>query len=322
MSERMLLGVDVGGTHMRIGLVNGNGKILEQRKIATEVQAGAEHATGRLVHECRAFMEEAVKVGGAVEAVGLGVAGKIDHIEGTVLFSPNLPAMNGYPLGEEVRKRLGVPVVVENDANVYGFGEHWVGKGQNIDSWVGLTLGTGVGGCLMLERRLWHGDGLGFAAEIGHMIVQPGGPLCNCGLRGCLEAHSSGTALMKGAEEAVADGRLTRGALYELTRAGKLTPEKIYACASDGDAFAQGLFQRMGWALGLAISNVFTLLGIRNAIIGGGVSASWDQFIGPLRKSLTAHNSMLNPDEMVVERSDLGDDAAIWGAARMALDTL
>jgi glucokinase len=322
MKRKMFLGIDIGGTHMRVGLVDSEGKILEQRKVATESHAGAEHASRRLIQECRAYMEKAVRDGSEVAAVGLGVAGKIDHVRGVVQFSPNLPEMNGFPLGAEVQKNLGIPVVVENDANVYGFGEYWVGKGRDVDSWVGLTMGTGVGGCLILGKRLWHGDGLGFVAEIGHMIVQPGGPLCNCGMRGCLEAHSSGSALMKGVEEAVSDGRLTEGPVYERRQAGVLDPEGIYECAVEGDPLAKHLFHRMGWALGLAISNIFTLLGIRHAIIGGGVSAGWSQFIDPLRQSLIQNNSMLHRDEMVVEHSQLGDDAAIWGAARMAMEAV
>ncbi len=320
MEKKMFLGIDIGGTHMRIGLVDENGTIIDQRKVATEIHAGARHTTVRLVEECRVYMDEAERRGGRVVAVGLGVAGKIDHIRGRVLFSPNLPPMDGYPLAVEVQEALHVPVVVENDANVYGFGEYWVGKGKGIDNWIGLTLGTGVGGCLILDGRLWHGDNLGFAGEIGHMIIVPGGPGCNCGLQGCLEAHSSGSALLKGVDEAIARGALTGGDLFDRWKAGDLTPEGVYECAKEGDPVARRLFERMGWALGVGIASMFSILGIRHAIIGGGVSAGWDQFIGPLRESLARHNSMLSPEEMVVERSELGDDAAIWGAARMALE--
>ncbi len=320
MESKMFLGADIGGTHMRIGLVDAGGRVLEERKAFTEISLGGPRMCARLIAECRFLMEKSLAAGGRVAGIGLGVAGKIDHVLGRVLFSPNLPGMNDYPLGAEVREALKVPVVVENDANVFGFGENWLGKGRGIDNWIGFTLGTGVGGCLVLGKRIWHGDRLGFAAEIGHMVVFPGGPPCNCGLKGCLEAHSSGSALMKGVEEAASEGRLSKGRLYDLLRAGALTPEGVYECSREGDPVAKGLLNRMGWALGLAISNLFTVLGIGHAIIGGGVSAGWDEFIGPLRDSLEGHNRMLRPEEMVVERSVLGDDAAIWGAARMAME--
>ncbi len=258
------------------------------------------------------------ELGGTVIGVGLGVAGKVDHKRGWVIFSPNLPAMRDYPLGPEVESSLGVPVLMENDANVFGIGESWVGAGRGITNWVGLTLGTGVGGCLILDGRLWNGDCLGFAAEIGHLIVHPEGPRCACGLKGCLEAHASGSALLQFVADAVTTGALTRGPLYELWQDGKLSAREIYQCSVAGEAVAQKAFARMGWALGLALANLFTVLGIRTAILGGGVSAGWDQFIEPLRKSLAEHSSMLVVADAEIRKSALGDDAALLGAARLA----
>jgi glucokinase len=208
---------------------------------------------------------------------------------------------------------------MENDANAFGVGEHWVGSGRGISNWIGLTLGTGVGGCLILQDRLWHGDNLGFAGEIGHMIVQPGGPLCKCGVKGCLEAHSSATALLQGVKDAVSTGRLARGPLYERWQTGSLDSSGIYACAEEDDPLALELFERMGWALGVAIASLFTVLGIRHAIIGGGVSASWNQFIEPLKRSMADHTCMFKPGEMVVLRGHLRD-AALLGTARLAFE--
>jgi len=210
-------------------------------------------------------------------------------------------------------------VWVENDANVFGIGESWVGAGRGIPNWVGLTLGTGVGGCLFLEGRLWNGDELGFAAEIGHLIVHPEGPPCACGLRGCLETHASASALMEFVRNAAIRGELTSGPLYELWKDGKLKAGGIYQCSRAGEPLAQKAFARMGWALGLALANLFTVLGIRTAIIGGGVSAGWDQFIGPLHSSLAEHSSMLVVADARIQPSALGDDAALLGAGRLAL---
>jgi len=264
-------------------------------------------------------MEAAGELGGTVVRIGLGVAGKVDPKRGWVIFSPNLPAMRDYPLGPEIGGSLGVPVLMENDANVFGVGESWVGAGRGIANWVGLTLGTGVGGCLILNGTLWNGDELGFAAEIGHLIVHPEGPPCACGLRGCLEAHASGSALLEFVADAALKGALTHGPLYELWNDGTLNARGIYQCARTGDPWAQKAFARMGWALGLALANLFTVLGIRTAIIGGGVSAGWNQFIAPLHKSLAEHSSMLVVADAVIRRSALGDDAALLGAARLAL---
>jgi glucokinase len=319
MGSEMVIGVDLGGTHMRTALVDRTGNILRRQKTATSIALGVEHTTQKLIAECTAQIDAAKDFAGTVTGIGLGVAGKVDHERGWVVFSPNLPAMRNHPLGPELERSLGIPVLLENDANVFGIGESWVGAGREIPNWVGLTLGTGVGGCLILQGRLWNGDHLGFAAEIGHLIIHPGGPRCACGLKGCLEAHASGRALLEFVADAVSKGVLTSGPLYELWNEGKLNARGVFRCAQAGDPAAQKGFARMGWALGLALANLFTALGICHAIIGGGVSAGWEQFIEPLNKSLAEHSSMLNVPDAVIQRSVLGDDAALLGAARLAL---
>ena len=318
MTSKMVIGVDLGGTHLRTALVDVSGRILRRRRTTADIAFGAEHTTRKLIAECRAQLEAARELDGRVVGIGLGVAGKVDHQRGWVVFSPNLPAIRDYPLGPELQAALGLPVLVENDANVYGIGESWLGAGRGIPNWVGLTLGTGIGGCVMLDGRLWTGDHLGFAGELGHMIIQPEGPPCACGLRGCLEAHASGSALVAFVAQAVAGGELTGGPLFELWREGKLSARAVWEGAEAGDPLAQKGFARMGWALGLALANLFTALGICHAIIGGGVSAAWNQFIEPLHQSLAEHSSMLNVTDAVIRRSALGDDAGLLGAARLA----
>ncbi len=320
MEKKAFIGIDLGGTNMRAALVDTAGSIVEQIKISTEISQGAEPAAENLLEMCRRLMDRARSGQLKVEAVGMGVAGKIDPQEGIVVFSPNLPAMDNFPLGVKMEQALGIPVIMENDANVFGLGENWVGSAQDLSHWVGLTLGTGVGGALILNNRLWQGDNLGFSAEVGHLVVDPKGPRCTCGSDGCLESHSSGRALMEGVEAAVNKGKLVNGKLFDLWQREKLTAQDIYLCGKEGDPASLELFQRMGWALGIAISNIFMLLGIRHAIIGGGVSASWDLFIDPLMQTLRTTNKFLNAEQMVVRKSVLGDDAALLGAARLAWD--
>lgn len=320
MKKRLFIGIDIGGTNMRAALVDDAGSIQHVERIATRSSGGAEDTSRRLIDTCRALVARASEAGAPVTAVGMGVAGKIDARQGLLIFSPNIPTMRNYPLGVELREGLGLPVFMENDANVFGLGENWVGSGRDVDNWIGLTLGTGVGGCIFFHSRLWEGDNLGFVAEIGHLVVHPEGPACACGSRGCLEAHASATALLKGVEDAVQSGSLVECPLFDRWRQQALSAEIIYQCASAGDETALKLFRRMGWALGLALSNLFTVLGIRHAILGGGVSASWDFFIGPLRESFTRYTRFLSPEEMVVVKSSLGDNAALLGAARHAMD--
>jgi glucokinase len=314
----ILIGGDIGGTHMRVALVDRHGRILHQSRAATDVQAGAPDVVKRLIHQCLEVMEKARRLGMRVRAVGLGVAGKLDRRKGAILFSPNLPPMNGCPLAGDLGRALAVPVFLENDADSFGVGESLLGAGRGIPNWIGLTLGTGVGGCIILGGRLWRGDALGFSGEFGHMVIDPRGPLCACGLKGCLEAHASSSALKDGVRAAVACGRLLSGPLHAAFVSNALTSELIHRQAGIGDELARELFHRLGWSLGLAVAGLFSGLGIRHAVIGGGVSNGWDQFIEPLMDSLARHCSMLDPAEMVICRNELGDDAALVGSAHLA----
>lgn len=318
MPHPLLIGVDIGGTHLRAALIDENGQFHRRTKMATGSESGPEAVFERLLGACRDLMRHAGAMGQSVSAVGLGVAGKIDRDRGSVVFSPNLRPLDGYPIARNLHLALDIPVPLENDANVFGLGEAWQGNAQGIENWVGLTLGTGVGGVLILGERLWTGDNLGFEAEIGHMIVDPHGPRCICGLRGCLEAHASGRALCNGVREALESGVLTRGPLYELARSGRLSAEAVCHQARLGEPLALTLFERAGWALGLALANLFTVLGIRHAVIGGGVSTAWDQFIDSLHRSLRVSSAMLDAASAVIRRAALGDDAALLGAARLA----
>jgi glucokinase len=321
MSKSAFIGVDIGGTHLRSALVDSSGIILESRRTETRIDLGAGSASEKLAVQCKDLAKSAMDRGLNPEAIGLAVAGKIDRAGESVVFSPNLPALDGYPLGRELREKTGIPVFMENDANAFGLGESWAGAGHGIENWVGVTLGTGVGGCLFLNGMLWEGDGLGFSGEVGHMIIEPGGPACLCGSSGCLEAFASARALMEGAQKAISDG-LSGGTLYGLWKSGRLSAESVFECAGGGDRSAVDLFRKMGWALGIALANLFTVLGIRHAIIGGGVSSAWELFIGPLRTSLSQNISMLDPDRAVILQGRLGDDAALIGAARLACNSL
>ncbi len=319
MTEKIAhIGIDLGGTNLRTALVDRYGKIIATRTALVRPERGAESISSELLSECQALIASGAKLGFKVCAAGLGVAGKIDRASGSVVFSPNLPVLDGYPLAKELQLNLAIPVVMENDANVFGLGEGFAGAAKGVRNWVGITLGTGTGGCLFLGGKLWEGDGLGFSAEIGHMIVEPGGPLCRCGSKGCLESFASARALISGAKESVSGRGISESPLKSLDDSGKLSAQTIYDCAKKGDRTALSLFDKMGWALGICLANIFSALGIRHAVIGGGVSSAWDLFIGPLEKALAENSSMLDAKSAVILRSRLGNDAALIGAARLA----
>ncbi|MEM5789324.1 MAG: ROK family protein [Syntrophobacteraceae bacterium] len=320
MHKPVFIGVDIGGTNLRVALVDTSGQILKTTRTRIRIDLGARAASERVAAQCLKLARMSASLGFDLKAIGLGVAGRVDKPSAGVIFSPNLPAMRNYPIGSELRERTGFPVFIENDANCFGLGEHFAGAARGLENWVGITLGTGTGGCLILNGKLWEGDGLGFSAEIGHMIILPDGPPCPCGSKGCLESFASARALVRSAGELIEDGGLTDAPLVEAYRMGTLDAATVYESALRGNAEAAALFDKLGWALGLAIANLFSILGIRHAIIGGGVSAGWDLFIGPLKASLSRNISMLEPEKAVVIRSSLGDNAALVGAARTAME--
>ena len=199
------IGVDLGGTNLRIAAVNQQGDLMEKVTLGTRVALGKDH----VIHEmCDAIRVLAVKYGdaGSLQGIGVGVPGIIDMKTGMLRESPNLPGWAGSPVQAQIEERLGTRVILENDANVAALGEKWLGAAKDVDDMIMLTLGTGVGGGIVLEGRIWHGM-TGMAGEFGHMTVEPEGPQCGCGNRGCVEQYASATAVVRMAKEAIASGR-------------------------------------------------------------------------------------------------------------------
>lgn len=318
MGKAYCIGVDIGGTFIKMGLFDEKGVQYALERLPSNAFRPPEMLLESLVQACRNLMDARQAHEGRVLAVGLGVAGKLDNQEGRVVFSPNLPNMAGFPLAPRLEKALGVPVFMENDANVFGLGELWAGHGRQVANWIGVTLGTGVGGCLVTNGSLWLGDRLGFVGEIGHVIVDPHGPSCACGQTGCLEAYASGSALTRGITQAFHEGSPLPSWLCDAITLGFLTTEHVDKAARAGHPRALDLFRRMGWALGLALGNLFTFLGIQTAIVGGGVSQAWDLFFPHLMETLKTTPRMLDPWKIKIHRTSLGPLAPLCGAAHLA----
>ncbi|MGZ4733899.1 MAG: ROK family protein, partial [Terriglobales bacterium] len=199
------IGVDLGGTNLRIAAVNQQGDLMEKVTLGTRVALGKDH----VIHEmCDAIRQLAAKYrdGAALQGIGIGVPGIIDMKTGMLRESPNLPGWAESPVQAQIEGLLGTRVILENDANVAALGEKWLGAARDVDDMAMLTLGTGVGGGIVLKGRIWHGM-TGMAGEFGHMTVEPEGPPCGCGNRGCLEQYASATAVVRMAKEAITSGR-------------------------------------------------------------------------------------------------------------------
>jgi len=318
------IGVDLGGTNLRIAAVDGTGKILEKITTGTEVARGRDRVIDEM---CAAILDLTGKhqIWGRLEGIGVGVPGIIDLETGMVHASPNLPGWEEYPVREEIERRLSTTVVLENDANAATLGEKWLGAGAAVNDMCMLTLGTGVGGGLVLHSRIWHGM-MGMAGELGHINVEANGHPCGCGSRGCLEQYASALAVKRMAAEAAAGGNAPR-----LVRALNDDPEfnakSVYQLAVAGDGPAQEVFHRVGTALGIAIAGLVNIFNLPMYVVGGGVASAWDAFAPVMLETarsysyihrLTSNSGHANKTT-VITRALLGSDAGLIGAARLPM---
>ena len=318
------IAVDLGGTNLRIAAVDGDGRLMEKLTTGTEVQRGRDFVIGEM---CSAIESLVVKHRGSgqMTGIGIGVPGFIDMETGTVMRSPNLPDWINFPVREQIERRLSTKVILENDANAAAMGEKWLGAGRDVEHMAMYTLGTGVGGGLVLNGRLWHGMN-GMAGELGHFNVEPEGHPCGCGSRGCLEQYASATAILRMAHEAIATGEAG-----ELTRASRGSVEfnsrVVYELAIQGDAAAQRIYRKVGRALAIGIGGMVNALNLPMYVIGGGASRAWDAFAPTMFEEMKVRSSIYSlttPDNpqagrkhTVVTRALLGSDAGLYGAARL-----
>ncbi len=305
------IGIDIGGTKIAAGVVDDAGAVLARRSIATEAA------------DPRAITAGITKVGlellGAApgaSAVGVGAAGLVDVERGVVLSAPNI-AWENVHLATMLRDRVGLPVVVDNDANVAALGEARFGAGKGVGDQVMVTVGTGIGGGIVIGGALYRG-GLGVGAEIGHMVIQADGPLCACGNRGCFEAFASGNAMGRRARERAEDPR----AAALVDRAGgaeQITGAIVGQAARDGDAFAREILAETGRWLGIGLGSLVNLLDPELIVIAGGAVRDGDLLLEPARASMAEHivgRPGRKPPPVVPAL--LGTDAGMIGAAALA----
>src|SRR6202795_1063852 len=266
--NRFSIGVDLGGTNLRIAAVDEHGALVEKITLGTKVSLGRDHVIGDM---CDAIqrMSEKFKNSAPLLGIGIGVPGIIDMQTGLVRESPNLPDWVDYPARAAIEQCLKTVVILENDANVAALGEKWLGAAKDYADMAMLTLGTGVGGGLVLGGAIWHGMN-GMAGEFGHTTVEPEGHPCGCGNRGCLEQYASATAIVRMAREAIAEhssSALARAAHED----AEFSAKSIFNLALQGDEDAKRIYRRVGRSLGIVLSTLVNHLNLPMYVVGGGV---------------------------------------------------
>jgi glucokinase len=317
----VVLALDLGGTNVRWALVTRQGDILAKWEEATAVLSEHETLIRSLAEVMRSSAAEARTRGAEIQAAGFGVPGRVLPQEGLVAFSPNVPALNACPLLPSLRSEVPWPLSLENDANLFALGEHWIGAGQGHDQMLGITLGTGVGGGLILNGALWQGTA-GTSGEVGHITVEPDGEKCNCGNRGCLETVASGSWATAWVKKELSQGASSW--LKELWQADPeaIVGETLVTAAKMLDPLALKAFGRVGRYLAIAIADVVHLLGISRVVIGGRFARAWQHFFTPLQEELYRRLTLFPPEGVSVVAAQLDDDAGLLGAARMAWNSL
>ncbi|GAA5230391.1 ROK family glucokinase [Arthrobacter cryoconiti] len=309
----MALGIDIGGTKVAAGVVNGSGVILEELRYDTP---------GRDARAVEAVIADLARELGArhnIRSVGIGAAGWMDLDGGTVMFSPHL-AWRNEPLRENLESLLNRPVTVANDADAAGWAEWRFGAGRGNDRMVCLTLGTGIGGALVMDGRVERGS-FGLAGEFGHQVIVPGGHRCECGNRGCWEQYASGNALGREARElARAKSPMATEMLASVHgRAKDITGTVVTELALAGEATSRELVEEVGEWLGLGIANLAAALDPALFVIGGGLSAAGDLLLEPARraysKNLTGRGFR---QEAKIVAAGLGPSAGLIGAADLS----
>jgi len=312
--SKSAIGVDLGGTNVRLGIVSEKGSIISSSRMPTEVGEGPERVIRRIVTAVKSLMRKSAGREHVCTGVGIGVPGIISLPEGIVRFSPNLPGWTDIQLRDSLEKMLGLPVVVENDANAYALGEHRFGAGKGTVSMVCITLGTGVGGGIIIDRSLVRGSD-GMAGEVGHMTVRPNGIQCNCGNRGCVERYSSATAIVERTLSAIRRGAKTSlGHRYTKTP-GLLTARDVYDAAMAGDALSTRIYRDAGRCLGIMAADLINLLNPDRIVVGGGMAAAWELISVPMRAEVKKRAFDIPAARCGIMPGLLGDDAGVQGAA-------
>jgi glucokinase len=317
VKEPAVVGIDLGGTNVRLALVNVRGEILSRWERATASMPDQAALVATLAGDLALAEETARARDLEVKGVGIGVPGRIKPDEGLVVFSPNVPALNECPLLALLAPQVDHPLFLENDANLFALGEHWLGAGAGHQHMLGITLGTGVGGGLILDGQVWSGTE-GTAGEIGHMTVDPEGRKCHCGNRGCLETMAAASWTVVWVKEQLAQGASSwLRELYE-TDPEAIGGQTLVVAAQQADPLARRAFDRVGRSLGQAIAGVVHLLGISRVVIGGRFARAWGVFAYSLEEELHRRLTLFPPEAVSVCPAKLGDDAGLVGAARLA----
>jgi len=316
MTARYCVGVDLGGTNIKAGLLDADGRVKCSFSVPAEVDRGGQQVIANITAAAERAMADAGVDRSAVAGIGIGSPGPLSHRRGLVINPGNLPCMRNVPLREIVAERTGLKTTLENDANAAAWGEFWAGAGKGVSDLVMFTLGTGVGGGVISEGKLLRGH-FENGAELGHILVHVGGRRCSCGQRGCVEAYSSAYFLARHAEDLIAAGRPSR--LKDRVEAGEaLVAEHVVEAAKAGDQVAGKVWHDACYYLATAVVVMQHVTNPQRVVLAGGLIGAGDFLLEPVRKHFRELTWDLMEDFPEICFATLGNDAGFIGAAGCA----
>ncbi|MCK4340781.1 MAG: ROK family protein [Phycisphaerae bacterium] len=317
MTARYTIGIDLGGTNIKGGVCDRRQTLLTRHAIETQAELGCEHVLERMARLVDDLLQQTNLSKAQIAGIGVGAPGPLSHAQGMIYHAPNLPGFVAVPLRDRFAKATGLPVVLENDANAAAYGEFTAGAGKDVRNMVMLTLGTGIGGGIVLDGKLWRGR-YDNAGEIGHTVIVPDGRACPCGQRGCLERYASANAIAERLREAVAAGE-NSVLKPKITANEPFDARDVLQAAEQGDALAARIWDETCYYLALSVVNVRHLLNPELVVFAGGLINAGPRLLDPVKEHLERLSWKIAPDAPRIALATLGTDAGTIGAAALAM---
>ena len=310
--KKYKIGVDVGGTNIKVALVDKKGNIVYSNTVPTRAEMGYEYTISNMKQAIYELMKETKTSKEVIEGIGFGFPGQVDCERGIVRLAPNIPGWVNVPIASIIEEEFGIPTKIDNDVRCAALGELNFGAGKGCQNLICITVGTGIGSGLIINGKLVRGAS-NAAGEIGHIKLQmQGGPICGCGDTGCLEAFASGPSIVAMAEQYILGGKSTK---YRELANPDITPYIVAEAAKQGDNVAKRIFEIVGEYIGIGMASVVNLLNPEKIVIGGGVADAGDLLIEPIKRTLKERAMPIQADAVEIVSAELGNTAGVIGAS-------
>jgi glucokinase len=311
------IGIDVGGTNVKIALVDKSGKIIYSNSVPTYAKMGYEYTVNNIKQAIKDLMKETNTTAKDIDGIGFDFPGQVDYKTGVVKLAPNIPGWVNVPIAQMIEEEFHIPTRIDNDVRCAALGEMKFGAGQGCENFVCITVGTGIGSGLVVNGQLVRGAS-NAAGEIGHIKLQmKDGLICGCGDTGCLEAYASGPSIVAMAQDYIKGGKSTKFREMAAAEGGEITPYMVAKAAEAGDPVAKRIFEIVGEYIGIGLTSVINLLNPEKVIIGGGVAEAGDLLLDPIRKTIKERAMVVAGSAVEIVPAQLGNSAGVIGASML-----